>query len=203
MKAFRIVVVCGLGAMSLLAATSAMGKGKDKKTEAAPPKDPMMEAMAKNATPGPQHKMLKAWAGTWAIAGKMWMAPGKPPMESPSTAEVKVLNDLWVTEDVKGEFMGKPFVGHGVHGYDNAKQKFVGSWVDNFGSYIMTSEGTPDASGKVINSVATELDVMTGKPSTVREVMTLDSDTKHTMTMYKTGPDGKEMKIMELVYTKK
>jgi hypothetical protein len=111
------------------------------------------------------------------------MAPGKPPVESPSTAEVKVLNDLWVTEDVKGDFMGKPFVGHGVHGYDNAHQKFVGSWVDNFGSYIMTSEGTADASGKVINSVASDYDVMTGKPGTVRQVMSTESDAKHTISV--------------------
>jgi hypothetical protein len=71
MKAFRIVgVACVSGAMLFLA-QGAMAKGKDKKAEAAPQKDPMMEAMAKNATPGPQHKMLKAMAGTWAIAGKM------------------------------------------------------------------------------------------------------------------------------------
>src|SRR6185369_6044223 len=108
-----------------------------------------------------------------------------------------------VTEDVNGTFMGKPFIGHGVRGYDLAKQKFVGAWVDNFGSYIMTSEGTADATGKVITSVGDDFDPMTGKTAPSKAVMTIDSDTKHTYAMYKTGPDGKEMKIMELVYTKK
>ncbi len=102
-----------------------------------------------------------------------------------------------------GDFLGKPFFGHGVQGFDIAKQKFVGTWVDNFGSYIMMSDGTADAAGKVITTMSSEIDPATGKASATKSVMTLDSDTKHTIAMYKTGADGKDIEIMELVYSKK
>jgi hypothetical protein len=194
--------ICGVVCVLALASTMALAK-KDKKKAAEPAKDPMMEAMAKYATPGPQHKMLKSMVGSWTVSGKFWMPGGKPPVESTSNCEMKAIGDIWVTEDVSGDFMGHPFTGHGVMGYDLAKQKYVSTWVDNMGSYIMNSEGTADASGKVITSTGNDFDPMTGKTGTVKEVMTIDSDTKHTMAMYKAGPDGKEMKMMELVYTKK
>lgn len=176
---------------------------KDDKKGKAPAQDPMMAAMAKYATPSPQHKMLTSMAGTWSVAGKFWMDPSKPPTESTGTSEVKAMGDLWVTEDFKGEFMGKPFSGHGIDGYDLTKNKFVGTWVDTMGSYIMNAEGTADASGKVITRTANDFDPMTGKTGTVKEVMKIDSDKQHTLSMFKTGPDGKEMKMMELVYTRK
>jgi hypothetical protein len=154
-------------------------------------------------TPGPQHKMLHDMVGTWNVTGKFWQDVNKPPMETTSTAEVKTLGDLWITQDIKGDFMGKPFVGHGVDGYDLTKNKYVGTWVDNMGSYIMLSEGTADASGKVITYSANDFDPMTAKIGTVRTVTKIDSDKQHTMSMYKTGADGKEVKLMELVYTRK
>lgn len=180
-----------------------MAKPAEVKKGAAKKEDPMMAAMAKNATPGPQHKMMKGMVGTWAVAGKMWMEPGKPPVESTYTAEMKAVGDLWCTEDMTGTFMGKPFIGHGIHGYDNAKAKFVGVWVDNMGSWIMSSEGTADATGKIITSTGNEFDPLTGKTGVAKSVMTAESDTKHKMEMFKTGADGKEVKMMELVYTKK
>jgi hypothetical protein len=190
-----------VGCAALLAGPALAKKKEEKK--AAPAPDPMAAAMAKYATPGPQHKILHDMVGTWTVAGKFWMDPSKPPTESTSTAEVKALGDLWITEDIKGDFMGKPFMGHGIDGYDLTKNKFVGTWVDNMGSYIMMAEGTADASGKVITQTANDFDPMTGKAGTVREVTKIDSDKQHTMSMFKTGPDGKEMKMMELVYTRK
>ena len=194
-------MLIAVGCVAMLAGAALAKKKEEKKKEPAP--DPMAVAMAKYATPGPQHKMLASTVGSWSVAGKFWMDPSKPPMESNGTAEVKPMGDLWVTQDFKGEFMGKPFMGHGVDGYDLTKNKYVGTWVDSMGSFIMSSEGTADATGKVITCTANDFDPMSGKTGTVREVTKFDSDKQHTMTMYKTGPDGKEMKMMELVYTRK
>jgi hypothetical protein len=179
----------------------ALAKKDDKKK--APAQDPMAAAMAKYATPGPQHKMLTAMAGSWTVAGKFWMDPAKPPTESTGTCEIKPMGDLWVTQEFKGEVMGKPFLGHGIDGYDLTKNKYVGTWVDTMGTYVMNSEGTADASGKVITATANDFDPMTGKTGTVKMVTKIDSEKQHTMSMFKTMPDGKDMKMMELVYTKK
>jgi hypothetical protein len=192
-------------AMACVAVLGGLAIAKDKKDDKkkAPAQDPMAAAMAKYATPGAQHKSLTSMVGSWSVAGKFWQDPSKPPMETTGTAEYKAMGDLWVTEDFKGEFMGKPFFGHGVDGYDLTKNKYVSTWVDTMGSYIMNSEGTADPSGKVITATANDFDPMTGKNGTVKMVTKIDSDKQHTMSMWKAGPDGKEVKLMELVYTKK
>lgn len=184
--------------------TAAIGdKGTKEETKSAEPaKNAAADAMAKYTTPGPQHKALKSMVGNWTVSGKLWMKPGKPPMEWKSQAQVRMLGNFWLIEDVTGDFMGAPFMGHGVHGYDLTKQKYVGTWVDNYGTYIMSSEGTADAANKVITSTANDFDPLTGKSGTVKEVVSIDSDKKYTRTMFKTGSDGKDVKMMERVYTK-
>jgi len=108
-----------------------------------------------------------------------------------------------VVEDVKGDFMGQPFFGAATYGYDIAKQKYVSTWIDNFGSYITTSEGVPDATGKIVTFTSSNVDPSTGKTSSMRQVMSFESDSKISETMYKVSSDGKEQKIEELVYTRK
>lgn len=198
MKMTRMMTVV-VGLCASMAAVAAAKTGSSTNTAG----DAMAQAMAKYATPGPQHKLLSKLVGNWSVTGKMWMEPGKPPIVTSSKAKIKNMGDLWIVEEVTGDFMGKPFLGHGVQGFDIAKQKYVGTWVDNFGSYIMVAEGTADAAGKVITTLSSDVDPATGKSSTTKSVTTIDSDTKHTIAMYKTGPDGKDVELMELVYTKK
>jgi hypothetical protein len=45
-------------------------------------------------------------------------------------------------------------------------------------------------------------DCMTGKKKTVRSVCKVSSESKHTFEMFDTGPDGKEFRNLELVYTR-
>src|SRR5438445_728002 len=97
-----MVVVCVLGAMTT---ASIADKGTKAETKAAEPaKDAAAEAMAKYTTPGPQHKALKKMVGSWTISGKLWMKPGKPPIEWKSQAQIKMLGDFWLVEDVTGDF---------------------------------------------------------------------------------------------------
>ncbi len=56
-------------------------------------------------------------------------------------------------EDFSGEFMGKPFHGIGITGYDNLKKKYVGSWIDDMGTGLFISEGDADAEGFVVHFV--------------------------------------------------
>ena len=63
------------------------------------------------------------------------------------------MNGRYVAMDVTGKMQmpgedGKmkdvQFKGMGVEGYDNAKQKFVASWIDNMSTGIQFSDGTYD-----------------------------------------------------------
>jgi hypothetical protein len=165
----------------------------------------MMEKMTKAATPGPQHEMLKKMAGEWSSKVKFQMDPSQPWQESPSTSTISVLMDgRYCQEVVSGQMMGAPFNGVGITGYDNVLGKYVSTWIDNMGTGIMTSQGTADASGKVITLIGTVSDPVTGKPSKVRLVTTIVDDDHHTFDYYSVPPGGKkEMKTMIIADTRK
>jgi Protein of unknown function (DUF1579) len=165
----------------------------------------MMEKMAKAASPGPQHQMLQKMSGEWSATVKSQMDPSQPMQEEHSTSTVTILMDgRYCQEVASGQMMGQPFSGMGVTGYDNAIGKYVSTWIDNMGTGIMTSQGTADASGKVITWVGTMSDPMTGKVSKSRMVTTIADDNHHTFEMYGVPPGGKkEMKMMTIEYTRK
>jgi hypothetical protein len=175
--------------------TAAPDKGQEKMQA-------MMAAYEKAATPGPEHKQLQRLAGKWNLALKSWHAPGAPPTESTGTAEGKmVLGDRFIQLSVTSDMMGKPFTGIGLTGYDNAKKKFVGTWMDSMGTGIARSEGTADADGKVMTSQMTGTDPLTGKESRMRIKETWEGDDKIVEEFYE-KKGGKETKMMEITYTR-
>jgi Protein of unknown function (DUF1579) len=161
----------------------------------------MMEAMQKAGTPGEAHKKLSPMVGTFDTKVTMFM-PGMPPMQSTGTTVSKwVLDGRFIQQSFDGDFMGMPFHGIGFTGYDNTKAKYVGVWMDNMGTAMMTSTGT--ASGKSMKFTSVMENVMTGKPETITETVTVVDDDHHTMEMWGPGMDGKVAKQMEISYSRK
>jgi len=165
----------------------------------------MMDKMAKAATPGAPHAMLAKLAGDWACTVKYQMDPSQPPQESQSAATITgLMEGRYIQEVDAGQMGGMPFNGMGVTGFDNVSGKYVSTWIDNMGTGIETSVGTADASGKVINWVATMNDPTTGKPTKSRMVTTIIDDNHHTLEMFNTPPGAKkEMKVMTIDYVRK
>ncbi|GAA4164191.1 hypothetical protein GCM10022217_34380 [Chryseobacterium ginsenosidimutans] len=158
------------------------------------------------ATPGEMHKMLAKSDGTWTGENTMWMENGGKPMTSTSEANNKIVfNGRYQVGEHKGNFMGMPFEGMSIVGYDNAKKKFVSTWIDNMGTGIMNMEGEWNSSKKSIEFKGKITDpARPGKDCNVREILTFVDDNHHVMEMY--GPDsktGKEYKTMEIKYTRK
>ena len=158
------------------------------------------------ATPGDMQKMLAKSDGVWSGENTMWMEDGGKPMTSTSTTTNKMIFDgRYQTSEHKGNFMGMPFEGMSITGYDNAKKKFVSTWIDNMGTGIMTMEGDWNASKKAIEFKGKMTDPSRpGKDCDVREVFTFIDDNTQKMEMY--GPDsktGKEFKTMEIKFSKK
>lgn len=165
----------------------------------------MMDKMVKAATPGPQHQMLAKMAGEWNATVKYQMDPSQPWQEEHSTSTVTSLMDGRYSQEVtSGSMMGQPFSGMGITGYDNVTGKFISTWIDNMGTGMLTSTGTADASGKVIQWVGSMSDPLTGKPTRERMVTTFVDDDHHTFEMYSVPPGAKkEMKTMVIEYSRK
>jgi len=197
LTSFAICVGFGLAAMGLAAAEEKAAAG----TEGAVP--PGMEEMMKLAQPGPHHEHLAAMVGSWTYTQKSWMDPSQPPMETKGTAEAKaILDGRFIETAYHGEFMGMPFEGHGIDGYDNLTKKHTGFWVDNLGTMSMNMTGSCDKGGKVTTLEATYLDPMTGKDSTFKMITTIvDKDHIHSEGWSKAGDD--EFKMMEIEMTRR
>ena len=191
---------------TLAADASKTGSSTKSAATAKPAMDPkaMEEMMAKMAAPGPYHDWLKKFEGEWNLTIKWSMDPSQPMQETKSTSMVKTIMDgRYSQEETAGEMMGKPFNGMGITGYDNMLKKFVSTWIDNAGTGIMTSQGTPDATGKVINWIGQSTDPMTGKMAKYRMVSRVLDDNHHVLEMYMKSPEGKEFKSMEINYERK
>lgn len=155
-------------------------------------------------TPGAPHDLLKAQNGKWEGKITMWMTPGAPPTESKGTAVNRmILGNRYQESKFTGTFMGKPFEGQSIVGYDNAKKKYISSWVDNMGTGLMVAEGTWDAASKAITFHGSFVDPATGKECKMREIMTFIDDKNQKMEMFTTMSGTPEYKSMEIVYTRK
>lgn len=165
-----------------------------------------MQACMIAGTPGPQHEFLAKSVGTWEGKNTMWMFPGAPPMESKSLAVVTAMMDgRFFRIEHSGEMPGAgPFHGFGLYGYDNVSKKFVGTWVDNMGTGMMTGTGELASDGTTLNWNYTYNCPITGKPATMREVETITGPTTKTLEMFMTDPkSGKEFQMLRIEFTKK
>jgi hypothetical protein len=184
--------VCTLLLLAMLAAVPALA-GDEKAAAAA--QDPMAMMM-----PGEHHAHLKKLAGNWDYTMKIWAEPGAEPMESTGKRSAEmILGDRYLQEKYTGTFMGMPFEGHGTTGYDNAQKEYVGTWLDNMGTGIMMSTGSCDGKG-TWTMTGDMADPATGKMVPTRSVTKLVDDNTYIVEMYLKGPDGKEMKMMEMAH---
>jgi len=177
----------------------------DAPPQMSPEQKAMMEKMMKAATPGAQHAILTKMAGEWTCSVKTQMDPSQPSEASQSTATITALMDgRYIQEVDSGQMGGMPFSGMGLYGFDNVSGKYVSTWIDNMGTGMMTSVGTPDASGKVISWIGTWNNPMNGKMMKSRLVTTVIDDNHHTFEMFGVPPGGKkEMKMMTIDYVRK
>jgi len=164
----------------------------------------MNKAWMDYATPGPMHAMMAKSAGTWDVQLTMWMTPDSPPQSTTGTAVNKMIYDgKYQQSTFKGDFMGMPFEGTSTMGYDNAKKKFVSTWIDNMGTGMMMTEGTYDQASNTINFTGSQTDPITGKECTMREEFKQPDENTQTMVMYAKYKGGKEFKTMEMTWKRK
>jgi Protein of unknown function (DUF1579) len=197
----RLIHLAVAGLCVLLTVSVAMAK--DKKPEKQMDMQAVMEAYAKLATPGEPHKQLTSLAGSWTTQTKEWMEPGKPPTESTGSVEMKmVLGGRFLQQEFSGEMMGHPYSGIGISAYDNLLKRYVSTWIDTMGTGVFVMDGTASADGKTITLKGQHAE-LGGGHMTHRAVWKIVDSNTQTFDMYGTHNDGKEMRMMEITYTRK
>lgn len=204
MKTFTLFIV------SACLALSTMSIFAQNPSPSAPPSADMMAQMMALTKLNENHQMLAELNGNWNYTTKFTLSPGAPPQESNGTAVRKsIMDGRFIVMDVTGKMQmpgpdGKPqemeFKGHGLEGYDNAKKKFVGTWVDNFGTGIMTSLGDWDPATKMFTFVG-EYEPLPGMKQQMHETLKVPDKNHMQFEMFE-NQGGQETKTMEINYTR-
>ena len=153
-----------------------------------------------------EHAILKKDVGRWKAVTTVWMNevgetdPNAEPQSSEGIETNRMVGDLWVVSDFKGEFGGMPFSGHSVTGYSPEKKAYMGTWIDSFSIKPMKMVGTYDKSSDTM-TFNTEGWGMDGKPYKGKIVAEYIDRSTRKMTMYDIK-DGKEIKSMQIEYSR-
>lgn len=177
---------------------------KDTGTVILPDSAAAAAAWEKFMTPGPMHKWLTLTNGEWEADISIWAAPGATPEKTKGyMIQSSAMGGRYVLGKFKSTMMGMPMEGMSTQAYDNGKNLFVATWIDNFGTGIIYMTGTYDSTTRTLNMKGTQTDPVTGKDTDIREEVTMIDNDSYTQFMFGEGPDGIEWKTMEGVYKRK
>jgi len=163
------------------------------------------EAKAQMPPPGPEMDVLKKDVGEWDVEIKIWAAPGAEPTVSKGSESTRMFGGYWTISDFEGNMMGLDFKGHGNYGYDTKKKKYVGTWMDSLGPYMMLTEGDYDKETQTLTMVG-DSPGPDGVTMATYTMATCYKDAGRVMTMHvqpKGSGEDKKMKFFEMTYTKK
>ena len=122
--------------------------------------------------------------------------------ETASATRVMILEGRVLLEEYSGSMMGTPFTGRGMLGFDNVSGKYWGTWNDSMSTGIMFMEGSCDEKGSC-RYTGTWNDPIKKGPVTWRFMYSWPKPNVQVLHIYGPGRDGKEMKMMEMTYTRK
>ncbi len=149
--------------------------------------------------PGPEkeHQWLAQFVGEWSTKSRADMGPGQPAMECEGSISSRMIGGFWVLNEVKGDMAGTEMVGIQTVGYDPAKKKYVGTWVDSMVNHMWRYEGTVDATGKIFTLEAEGPNFMAeGKLTKFQDIYEFKSADEMALSSRMLGDDGKWITFM-------
>lgn len=149
--------------------------------------------------PGPEkeHQWLHKFVGEWTTTSKASMGPDQPPMECSGTIESRMIGEFWIINEMQSNPQGMPMRGIQTIGYDAAKKKYVGTWVDSMMNHLWLYEGTVDESGNKLTLEAEGPNFMAdGKLTKFRDAYEFKSPDQIIVSSSMLGEDGKWIPFM-------
>ena len=154
----------------------------------------LVEALKKAARIGDYHKNLKTIRADYQQTFKWWRSADAEPHESKSRSNTEwILDSRFITQEVRGTWLGFGFEGLATLGYDNGKQEYVMTWMDTLSTRIMLSRGTCNDAGNVITLFGEYYDPIarnTRKVKTVLKILNKKGETLLEMYDVTASDDG-------------
>ncbi len=164
--------------------------------------DEQMKIWMDYMTPDSMHEMMAKHVGEWKMVSKMWMEPDAEPVVSKGTVNAEmILGGRYLKMVAKFPMMGMQTEGWSLEAYDNGKKEFINIWIDNMGTGVAISTGKFDDATKSIIYNGKMYDPLAGKDVEFKSVSKMVSDNEMVFEMFGNF-DGKEVKMMEINYTR-
>lgn len=151
------------------------------------------------------HERLKPFEGTFHAEVKIWMGPGEPMTSTGTMTSTLDLGSRFLQQRYVGDPSDGPFSnfeGRGYWGFNTTTNKYEGFWIDTASTVMQTDTGDVDESGTVWTMTGSTPGEKPGTTMTKRSVITLKDNDHHSIEMYFEGPQGGEVKAMEIQYTR-
>ena len=160
-----------------------------------------MQMWQKSMTPGEGHAALEPMVGSFHARTTFVMARGGEPSVSEGSSENRwVLGGRYLEQVYRGTSMGMPFEGLGYTGYENVKKRYVGTWMDSFGTGLMNSVGVGKPKPQTLEFEAMAHDP-SGKVQKFLCKIAIQDHDHHTYEMWAKGPN--RFRTMLVEYTRK
>ena len=144
--------------------------------------------------------VLRRWVGTWDATIETVDRRGKLVT---NTAKAKVrlaYGGRWLVAEFDGTFMGAPFIGQEVLGYDPVAKKYILNWIDSAATSFATGEGTFNHQTATMSLAVTSRDDSTGKMTTWHQIDTWKGPDNHEWTIRVLDKEGREHIQMTIRY---
>jgi len=206
-----------VAAIAAFAGAAAMQPQHDPKPSAPPPSKPSdqkpgakpnhdmqdMDAMMKQAQPGPEHAMLAKYIGEWTTSSKF--TGGGQPDQPPVSGTAKITSDIggrFFNLEETGSMMGMPFQARHYTGYNNATKRYEAAWSYTHSTAMMTMTGTSTDGGKTINWTAA-VDNAHGDKEVMKITTRYIDDDHFTIELRGQSTEGAPESVMSTEYTRK
>ncbi len=157
----------------------------------------VMAEMAAAAAPAPQHAHLTRLVGYWDGEVRVKMDPDSDWLESTSTSEYSAeLEGRYILQNYSSTFMGEPYGGRQIFGYDKLKKRYFAVWFGQTATWPVFSYGQADETGKIV-FVGEMVDVLTPDGRPTRMTLDIIDDDHVVFEMFDTIED-REVKVMEI-----
>jgi len=137
--------------------------------------------------------------GDWDAEVVIQPGPGAAPIRQTGRYQARLTAGRWLVVDYQTD---SGFQGHGVYGWDPARGKYVGSWVDSLQVSIARSEGTWDAATRTMTFV-TEAAAASGGTLRYREITQTEADGTQVYRNLVPVADGGELELVRTVYRRR
>lgn len=194
-----LALVAGVGALSYNAGVSSATLTSVSGAQPEGEMDPMMQAMMEAGTPGEHHKLLASAAGEWKAHTRFMMQPGQFEEGEGVMWSKPILDGRYFMGHFKSEFMGMPFEGYALNGYDNVKKEYFSIWIDSMSTGVMHMTGQMEGDTIVYHGTAV-MPAPMGEVEMKMEVSHPEDDVMHDTFYKKLG--GQWVKDGEITYTR-